>query len=98
MRTSKFRHVYGSPAKKEHCFEGVRITKNAHDGSFCAVNPKFLAIVTESAGGGTFVVIQLENVSYPCLGKVDVCTAYHREDITPDIAFLRTGIMPHNRM
>ena len=62
VRSSKFRHVYGNAAKKEQCFEGVKITKNAHDSNFCAVNPKFLALVTESAGGGAFLVIPLEKV------------------------------------
>ena len=62
MRSSKFRHVYGSPFKKEQCYECVSITKNAHDSNFCSVNPKFIAIVTESIGGGAFVVIPLEKV------------------------------------
>ena len=63
MRTSKFRHVYGEPHKKENCYENVRLTRNAHDSNFCAVNPKFLAVVTESAGGGSFVVLPTEKVS-----------------------------------
>ena len=40
VRSSKFRHVYGLPAKKEKCYENLRITRNAHDGNYCAVNPK----------------------------------------------------------
>uniref|UniRef100_A0AAR2KM78 Coronin n=1 Tax=Pygocentrus nattereri TaxID=42514 RepID=A0AAR2KM78_PYGNA len=56
-RSSKFRNVYGKVANREHCFEGIPITKNVHDNHFCAVNSKFLAIVTESAGGGSFIVI-----------------------------------------
>ena len=63
MRSSKYRHIYGSPAKKEQCYEGMRITKDAHDSSFCAVNPKFLAIVLESAGGGVFLVLPLMQVN-----------------------------------
>jgi hypothetical protein len=47
IRASKFRHVFGSPAKKEKCFENVRITRNAHEGNYCAVNPKFLGVVVE---------------------------------------------------
>jgi len=63
MRSSKYRHIYGSPAKKEQCYEGMRITKDAHDSSFCAVNPKFMAVVLESAGGGVFLVLPLTQVS-----------------------------------
>lgn len=59
VRSSKFRHVYGQPAKREGCYENITITKNAHDGHFCAVNPKFVAIVTEVAGGGTFIVLPI---------------------------------------
>lgn len=50
-RSSKFRNVYGKVANREHCFDGIPITKNVHDNHFCAVNARFLAIVTESAGG-----------------------------------------------
>uniref|UniRef100_A0A8C6G7V5 Coronin n=1 Tax=Mus spicilegus TaxID=10103 RepID=A0A8C6G7V5_MUSSI len=61
-RSSKFRNVYGKAANREHCFDGIPITKNVHDNHFCAVNARFLAIVTESAGGGSFLVIPLEQV------------------------------------
>ncbi|KAF5274440.1 hypothetical protein FQR65_LT04356 [Abscondita terminalis] len=61
VRTSKFRHVYGEPAKREKCYDNIKITKNAHDSQFCAVNPKFLAVVTEVAGGGAFVVLPIDN-------------------------------------
>ncbi|KAK1802209.1 hypothetical protein P4O66_021876 [Electrophorus voltai] len=64
-RSSKFRNVYGKVANREHCFEGVPITKNVHDNHFCAVNSKFLAIVTESAGGGSFVVIPVTQDGRP---------------------------------
>lgn len=60
VRTSKFRHVYGQPARKEQCYDNIKITRNAHDCGFCAVNPKFIAIVTEVAGGGSFLVLPLE--------------------------------------
>ncbi|RMB94197.1 hypothetical protein DUI87_29003 [Hirundo rustica rustica] len=61
-RSSKFRNVYGKAASREHCFDGIPITKNVHDNHFCAVNARFLAIVTESAGGGSFLVIPLEQL------------------------------------
>ncbi|EFN80061.1 Coronin-2B [Harpegnathos saltator] len=60
VRSSKFRHVYGVPAKREKCYDNIKITKNAHDSQFCAVNPKFLAVVTEVAGGGAFLVLPLD--------------------------------------
>ncbi|CAH1404030.1 unnamed protein product [Nezara viridula] len=66
VRNSKFRHVYGQPVKRENCYDNVNITKNAHDSQFCAVNPKFIAIVTEVAGGGAFIVLPLDKT-----GRVD---------------------------
>ncbi|KAK2713928.1 coronin-2B-like isoform X3 [Artemia franciscana] len=69
VRTSKFRHVYGQAMRKERCYENVPITRSAHDSNCCAVNPKFIAVVTETAGGGSFVVIPLEKT-----GRLDFTT------------------------
>ncbi|CAL8381357.1 unnamed protein product [Arctogadus glacialis] len=65
-RSSKFRNVYGKVANREHCFDGIPITKNVHDNHFCAVNSKFLAIVTESSGGGSFIVVPVSQY-----GRID---------------------------
>ncbi|XP_070545785.1 coronin-1C-A-like isoform X2 [Ptychodera flava] len=67
VRTSKYRHVYGNPARKEKCYENVKITRNAHDSNFCAVNPKFIAVVTETAGGGSFLVLPIQKT-----GRIEV--------------------------
>lgn len=66
VRNSKFRHVFGQGLRKEQCYDNIRITKNSWDSNFCTVNPKFLAIVTEAAGGGAFLVITLKQT-----GKID---------------------------
>ncbi|XP_015782496.1 coronin-6 [Tetranychus urticae] len=67
VRRSKFRHVYGQALKREQCYDNIRITKNSWDSLFCAVNPKFIAIVIEAAGGGAFLVLPLSKT-----GRVDV--------------------------
>jgi len=67
VRASKFRHVFGQAARKDRCYENVKITKDAHDSNCCAVNPKFLAIITEVAGGGAFIVLPLEKT-----GRLDL--------------------------
>jgi coronin-1B/1C/6 len=59
-------HVFGQASKKSDCYDNIRITKSAWDSTFCAVNPKFVAIITESAGGGAFLVLPLEKV-----GRID---------------------------
>ena len=63
VRQSKFRHVFGQALKKEQCYDNIRITKSSWESTYCAVNPKFLAIITEAAGGGSFLVLPLEKVS-----------------------------------
>ena len=68
IRSSKYRHVYGSAHKEDVCYKNIKITRNAaHDSAFCAVNPKFVAIVTEECGGGAFVVIPIKQT-----GRVDI--------------------------
>jgi len=60
---SRFRHVYGSPASRDQCYDGVRVsTGSGHDATLCAVNGRFLAVIAESSGGGVFVVIPLHMV------------------------------------
>ncbi|OUC47510.1 putative WD domain, G-beta repeat protein [Trichinella nativa] len=56
VRQSKFRHVFCKPMKREYCLEDVRISKISWDSTFCAVNPKFIAIITDGAGGPFIVV------------------------------------------
>ncbi|KAL4223802.1 Coronin-1C [Mactra antiquata] len=59
MRTSKFRHVFGTPLKKDQCYDNIRISKSSLDSTFCAVNTKFVAIITESGGGGAFLILPI---------------------------------------
>ncbi|KAL0267241.1 UNVERIFIED_CONTAM: hypothetical protein PYX00_009575 [Menopon gallinae] len=68
VRSSKFRHVYGS-----------------------ALNPKFLAIIVESAGGGAFIVLPLNKVGripadYPLVGGhkgpvLDIAWCPHNDNV-----------------
>uniref|UniRef100_A0A8C5Q956 Coronin n=1 Tax=Leptobrachium leishanense TaxID=445787 RepID=A0A8C5Q956_9ANUR len=59
VRSSKFRHVFGQPLKADQCYDDIRVSQNTWDSNFCAVNPKFLAIVVEASGGGAFMVLPL---------------------------------------
>ncbi|EDL17422.1 coronin, actin binding protein 1A, isoform CRA_e [Mus musculus] len=56
VRSSKFRHVFGQPAKADQCYEDVRVSQTTWDSGFCAVNPKFMALICEASGGGAFLV------------------------------------------
>ncbi|XP_036407052.1 coronin-2A-like isoform X2 [Megalops cyprinoides] len=65
-RSSKFRHVFGKASTKENCYDGVPITRSVQDNHFCSINPRFVAVITECAGGGAFLVISIHHT-----GKVD---------------------------
>ncbi|XP_071382140.1 coronin-2A-like [Centroberyx affinis] len=66
FRSSKFRHVFGKPATKEHGYDGLPITRGVHDNHYCSANPRFIAVVTECAGGGSFLVLPIHHT-----GRVD---------------------------
>ena len=62
VRTSKFRHIFGSNNKRENCYDNIRVSKSSWDSTFCSVNPKFVAVIVESGGGGAFLVIPIAKV------------------------------------
>ena len=66
VRSSKFRHIKGTELKNN--YTGITLTKKANEAQFCAVNPKFVAMVVHGAGGGPFLVLPLEKVlQFTCL-------------------------------
>jgi len=58
--------VFGKALKRDQGYDNIRITKSSWDSTFCAVNPKYVAIITEAAGGGAFLVLNVEKT-----GRVD---------------------------
>ena len=63
VRQSKFRHVFGQAMKREQGYDNIRVTSSSWDSTFVAVNNKYLAVITEAAGGGAFLLLPLEKVS-----------------------------------
>ncbi|KAL8948165.1 MAG: hypothetical protein Q9222_005630 [Ikaeria aurantiellina] len=59
VRSSKYRHVFGRPTRKEQCYDNIRISKNAWDTNLVKANPQYLAVNWEASGGGAFAVIPL---------------------------------------
>ncbi|XP_029300474.1 uncharacterized protein LOC115016669 isoform X4 [Cottoperca gobio] len=57
VRQSKFRHVFGQATRNDQCYDDIRVSRVTWDSSFCAVNPKFLAIIIDASGGGAFLVL-----------------------------------------
>jgi WD40 repeat protein len=60
VRSSKFRNVFGTAPKKEHAYDGVKVSRSAWDSNKIKVNPKFVAVMWEASGGGAVGVIPLE--------------------------------------
>lgn len=82
VRSSKFRHVHGTAQKET--YQDIRITNNSWDSNFCAVNPKFLAVIVSAAGGGAFLVLPLEKVGRVDMNAPRVCG--HKQDVL-DVAW-----------
>lgn len=60
VRSSKYRHVFGTPNKKENTYDNVKVTRSAWDSNKVKVNPKFVGICWEAGGGGSVAVIPQE--------------------------------------
>ncbi|KAF6729655.1 Coronin-1C [Oryzias melastigma] len=75
VRQSKFRHVFGQAVKNDQCYDDIRVSRVTWDSAFCAVNPKFVAIIVEASGGGAFLVLPLHKTgridkSYPTVWQI----------------------------
>jgi coronin-1B/1C/6 len=44
-------------AKKEDCYDDLKITRTAWDSNYICANPSYFAVIWESGGGGSFAVI-----------------------------------------
>lgn len=75
VRSSKFRHVFGQPLKADQCYDDMRISQMTWDSNFCSVNPKFVAMIVDSSGGGSFIVLPLTKVR---LGPITAAPASSR--------------------
>jgi len=66
VRSSKFRHVFGTPAKREDCYDDLKVTRTAWDSNYVAGNPLYVSVLWESGGGGSFLVLP-----WSATGKID---------------------------
>jgi len=57
VRSSKYRHVFGTAAKPDESYSNIKLTKNAWDSNYLAVNPSYLAICWQTGGGGAVGII-----------------------------------------
>ncbi|TFY77354.1 hypothetical protein EWM64_g6661, partial [Hericium alpestre] len=57
VRPSKYRHVFGQPAKKEHGFENVKVSNSAWDTNLISASGKYISINWNASGGGAFAIL-----------------------------------------
>lgn len=73
VRSSKYRHVFGTASKGDQCYDDIRVSQITWDSTLCSVNPKFLAIVIDATGGGAFLVLPLGKTGRIDKGYPTVC-------------------------
>ncbi|KAG5641190.1 hypothetical protein DXG03_005790 [Asterophora parasitica] len=59
VRASKYRHVFGQPAKKEHGIENVKVTNSAWDTNIISASAQYLSVNWNASGGGAFAILPL---------------------------------------
>merc|ERR1712137_404850 len=85
VRTSKYRHVFGTAEKRENCFDGVKVSGGAWDSNKVAAGNSFVAAIWEAGGGGSFAV--LGNDQTGKLGEIPLVTGHKGKVL--DVAFSR---------
>lgn len=62
VRPSKFRHVYGSAAKRDQCYDNLQVSYDSNDMHLAKCNGKYLSVHWAASGGGAFAVLPVEAV------------------------------------
>jgi len=83
VRASKFRHVFGTPAKKEATYDGIKPSRSAWDSNKVTASSKFIACIWDAAGGGAFCVLDIKKTGK--LGQFPLVTGHSGEVL--DIEF-----------
>eukprot|EP01087_Luapelamoeba_hula_P007492 TRINITY_DN183_c0_g1_i1.p2 TRINITY_DN183_c0_g1~~TRINITY_DN183_c0_g1_i1.p2 ORF type:complete len:453 (+),score=97.91 TRINITY_DN183_c0_g1_i1:124-1482(+) len=59
VRSSKYRHVFGEAKKREECYDNIKLSNVAWDSNYITCNTKNFAVIWDSVGGGSFLVLPL---------------------------------------
>ncbi|TDL26513.1 microtubule binding protein [Rickenella mellea] len=59
VRASKYRHVFGQAAKKEHCIDNVKVSNSAWDTNLIAASGSYISVNWNASGGGAFAILPL---------------------------------------
>ncbi|GAA6000216.1 hypothetical protein JCM10207_007910 [Rhodosporidiobolus poonsookiae] len=60
VRSSSYRHTFGTGAKREDCYENIKISASAFDTNLVAASAKYLSVNWQASGGGAFLVTPLD--------------------------------------
>jgi len=69
VRSSKYRHVFAQPAKKEHSIDNVKLSGGAWDTNLIAASGSYISLNWNTSGGGAFAILPLPNPFRPALGN-----------------------------
>jgi len=87
VRSSKYRHVFGTAAKKENTYDGLKPSRSAWDSNKVTSSSKFIGVIWDASGGGAFAVLNVTNKGK--LGTLPLVAGHTAEVL--DIEF-----NPHN--
>ncbi|KAJ8497090.1 hypothetical protein ONZ45_g12202 [Pleurotus djamor] len=97
VRASKYRHVFGQSAKKEHNLENIKVTNSAWDTNVVSVSAKYISVNWNASGGGAFAILPLPSpftsISFPFPSKLPDTLPIARSHTAP---VLDTDWSPHN--
>ncbi|TFK37458.1 microtubule binding protein [Crucibulum laeve] len=68
VRASKYRHVFGQSAKKEHGYENIKVTNSAWDTNIISASAKYISVNWNASGGGAFAILPLPSPFYGITG------------------------------
>ena len=73
-RHSKFKNVEVKPNKSDRCMQNINFaTGGSSDSSICDVSGKFIAVILETTGGGSFIVFRTNEFGRFELGHPKIC-------------------------
>jgi len=82
VRSSTFRPVFGTPAKKECTYDGLKPSRSAWDSNKVTVSTKFIGVIWEASGGGAFAVLDVNKTGK--LGQFPLVTGHSAEVLDID--------------
>ncbi|OJA11530.1 hypothetical protein AZE42_09513 [Rhizopogon vesiculosus] len=65
VRASKYRHVFGHSAKKEHGYDNVKISSSAWDTNLVSASARYISVNWNASGGGAFAILPLPSPFAP---------------------------------